>query len=73
MLDSFVLTIGFQSSKFDYFLYYQHNDINSDCVLVIVYDDTLLNGSYMKLINEMKITLNREFDMKDQLCAGRLP
>lgn len=71
--DYFVLTIGFQRSKFDHCLYFQYDDANNDCVFLLLYvDDMLLVGSSPKWISKMKTKLNGEFITKDQGKAKRI-
>jgi len=66
--DFFVHSIGFKRSEFDHCLYFQHDN---NCVFLLLYvDNMLLIGPNLKMINEIKITLDKEFDMKD-LGNGR--
>jgi len=62
--DFYVHSIGFKRSEFDHCLYFQQHDNN--CVFLLLYvDDMLLIGPNLKMINGIKITLDKEFDMKD--------
>lgn len=71
--DSFVLTIGFQRSKFDHCLYFQHNETDNNYLFLLLYvDDMLLVGSSPKSINNIKTDLSGEFDMKDLGKAKRI-
>ena len=57
-------SIGFKRSEFDHCLYFQQHDNN--CVFLLLYvDDMLLIGPNLKMINGIKITLDKEFDIKD--------
>jgi len=59
-----VHSIGFKRSEFDHCLYFQQHDNN--CVFLLLYvDDMLLIGPNLEMINGIKITLDKEFDMKD--------
>lgn len=73
IFDYFVLTIGFQKCKFDYCLYFQHNDVDNNYLFLLLYVDIMiLIGSSPKWINNIKTKLSGEFDIKDLGKAKRI-
>ena len=72
-IDEFLLFDGFERSKNDPNLYVFH--YNEDMLLLIVYvDDLVITGSNSSLIDKIKRSLSKKFDMKDlgqlHYCLG---
>lgn len=62
-VDSYVLSIGFKMNDFDHCLYYLHHNTNKQCMyfFLIYMDNMLLIRPNMKVVNKIRIELNKEF------------
>ena len=70
--DIFMMSVGFQRSKYDSCIY-QTGDSNTCVLYLLLYvDDILIAGKSRELIEEVKKTLNKEFEMKDLGYAKRI-
>ena len=55
---------GFKMNESDKCIYYKFD--NSVCTMICLYvDDLLIFGSSLSVVNETKMLLNQNFDMKD--------
>ena len=70
--DEFMLRENFNKSAYDSCVYFKRIKEGSYLYLLIYVDDMLIIGKEIKDINDLKIALNSEFEMKDLGPAKRI-
>jgi hypothetical protein len=63
--DSYIIKIGYMRCEYDYCVYVRSLDDGSSIFLLLYMDDMLIGVKSIVEVNNLKILLSREFDMKD--------
>lgn len=69
--DSNMLKIGYKRYEFDYCVYVRSLNDGSFIFLLLYVNDMCIIANNLYDVNEMKIMLRKEFDMKDQVFLRR--
>ncbi|CAJ2662759.1 unnamed protein product [Trifolium pratense] len=70
--DSYMLQIGYKRCEYDCCVYVRSLDDGSFIFLLLYVDDMLIAANHLHDVNELKILLGKEFDMKDLGAAKRI-
>jgi hypothetical protein len=67
-----MLQIGYKRCEYDCCVYVRSLDDGSFIFLLLYVDDMLIAANHLHDVNELKILLGKEFDMKDLGAAKRI-
>ncbi|KAL4337997.1 hypothetical protein AHAS_Ahas12G0166100 [Arachis hypogaea] len=70
--DSFIISLGCNRLSSDHCTYYKRSGDNDFIILLLYVDDMLVVGPNKDQIQELKVQLAREFDMKDLGPANKI-